>query len=518
MARHYANMPASTPARHAPVEEELSLPLFFANVVVSLAGFYGLFWLCAPTNVWLTQIGAAAWQFAAAFLLVELFVCFLEYFFHRYVLHKPVVPILSHFYKQHTLHHNLTRIGRRRTPGGHEVPYVENIYPITQPSQKEASFFPWFTFAIFGLLLAPVFALVQWLAPAFPWFISGYAALGTSLVFYEVFHAIEHWSFEKWAVLIEHPRWGGFWRKVYSFHLRHHAVIDCNEAISGFFTLPVADWVFRTWIFPKSLYTDGGEWEASEFTSPRPCRLIRWCDITSDNLVRNRRLAAQGAPLTPVVPPAAPRDYSRLERFAHGLTHGLGLAASAASLALLVAFAARRGDAWHLSSFTVFGVTLVLLYTAFAIYHRREEVEWKLMARKYTHAAIFLVIAGTATPFLLVSMRGPWGWSLFGVIWGLCTAGVALQLMFSGRYRTVTVVAYLLVGVLAMVAIKPLVATLAPGALWLGLAGVLCYTAGAAFYLWRLPRFDQLPRQLCFVGGSVCHLLTVLLFVLPAQG
>lgn len=503
---------------HPQVQEELSLPLFFTNVVLSLAGLYGLLWLCAPANVWLAQVGAAAWKFAAAFLAIKLFNCFMEFFFHRYVLHKPVVPFFSHFYKQHTLHHNLTRIGRRRTPGGHEVPYVENIYPITQPHQTEASFFPWFTLAIFGLIQAPVFTLLQWLAPSFPWFVSGYAALATSLVLYEVFHAIEHWSFEKWAVLIEHPRAGWFWRKVYSFHLRHHAVIDCNEAISGFFTLPVADLVFGTWIFPKSLYTDGGEWEASEFTSPRPCRLIRWCDTASDNLVRNRRLAAQGASQQPVVPPAPVRDYSPLERFTHGLTHGLGLAASAASLILLVVFAAVRGNAWHLASFSVFGVTLVLLYTTIAIYHRREEVEWKLMVRKYTHAAIFLVIAGTATPFLLVSMRGPWGWSLFGVVWGLCTAGVALQLMFSGRFRTVTVVAYLLVGALAVVAIRPVIATLPSGALGLGLAGVLCYTAGIAFYLWRLPRFDVLPRQLFFQAGSVCHLLAVLLFVLPAQG
>ncbi len=510
------------PAMSAPhsthhIKESLSLPLFFFTVALSLAGFYGLFYWLAPGPVWLAQVGATAGQFAAAFLIIKLFNCFVEYFFHRYVLHKPVVPFLAHFYKQHTLHHNLTRIGRRRTPGGNEVPYVENIYPITEPHQTEASFFPWFTLAVFGLIMTPFLALLQWLVPALPWFLAGYAALATSLVFYEVFHAIEHWSFERWAVLIEHPRWGWFWRKVYSFHLRHHAVIDCNEAISGFFTFPVADLVFRTWIFPKSLYVNGGEWEASEFTSPRPCRFIRWCDEASDNIVRNRRLAAQGAPLHPVVPPAPSRAYSQLERFAHGLTHGIGLAASAASLALLVLFAALKGDAWHLASFTVFGVTLVLLYAAFAIYHRREEAEWKLAVRQYTHAAIFLVIAGTATPFLLVSMRGAWGWSLFGVVWGLCTAGVALQWLFSGRYRVATIVAYLLIGMLAMVAIKPVIATLSPGALWLGLAGVLCYTAGIALYVWRLPRFDVLPRQLFVQAGSVCHLLAVLLFVLPAQ-
>ncbi len=281
-------------ARTAHVEEELSLPLFFATVVLSLAGLYGLVWLCAPTNVWLVQVGASAWKFAAAFLFIKLFNCFMEFFFHRYVLHKPVVPFLSHFYKQHTLHHNLTRIGRRRTPGGREIPFVENIYPITEPHQTEASFFPWFTLAVFGLVLAPFFALLQWLAPSFPWFLAGYAAIATSLVFYEVFHAIEHWSFEKWGPLIDHPRWGGFWRKVYSFHLRHHAVIDCNEAISGFFTLPVADWVFGTCIIPGVLYQHGQTVaEEKEFLSPHPVGFIRWLDHLSDQIVKSRRQRAQ---------------------------------------------------------------------------------------------------------------------------------------------------------------------------------------------------------------------------------
>jgi len=112
-------------------------------------------------------------------------------------------------------------------------------------------------------------------------------------------------------------------------------------------------------------------------------------------------------------------------------------------------------------------------------------------------------------------MRGPWGWSLFGVVWGICTAGVALQVLFAGRYRVVTILAYLLVGALAVVAIRPAIALIPPGALWLGLAGVLCYTAGIAFYLWRLPRFDAVPRVLFFQAGSACHVLAALLFLLP---
>ena len=494
-------------------EEKLSLPLFFLTNGATLAGFYLLFWLLAPQVVWQTHLATGFWAFAGAFVMVKLGTCFVEFFFHRYVLHKPVVSFLSQFYRQHTLHHNLTRIGRKRTPGGRDVPYVENIYPITAPEQGEASFFPWYTLAIFGLIYTPAFALLQWIAPAFPWFFAGYVSVATSMAFYEIFHAIEHWSFERWAPLIEHPRWGAFWRKVYSFHLRHHAVIDCNEAISGFFTLPIADLAFSTWIFPKSLYVDDGEWEASEFVSPRPCRFIRWCDRATDELVQRRRLEAQGATV-PVADPVVPA-YSFGERLVHRITDSVGLTLGAAGLALLIVFACLRGNAWHIASFSVFGFSLVVLYTVFGLYHSVEAVEWRRVLQQYNHAAIFGLIAGTSTPFLLVGLRGTWGWSLFGVVWGLCSVGVLFQLLFAGRYRVVSAMAYVLVGVAAVIAIKPVVATLPSGGLWLMLAGGLSYLTAFAFYFWRLPRYDLLPRQLFVIGGGVCHTLAAMLFLLP---
>jgi len=209
------------------------------------------------------------------------------------VLHKPVFPFLSYFYRQHTHHHSLTRITRRRTPGGLDVNFVENFYPIVKEEQKEASFFPWYTFIVFAFILTPLFALLQWLVPSLPWFMAGYAALASSLLIYEIFHAIEHWSFETWSPLIDHARWGAFWRKVYSFHLRHHAVIDCNEAISGFFILPVADWVFGTCVIPGVLYKHGQTVaDEKEFLSPRPIGFIRWLDRVTDGLVKARRQRA----------------------------------------------------------------------------------------------------------------------------------------------------------------------------------------------------------------------------------
>jgi hemolysin III len=315
---------SQSPAPSAHVEEKFSLPLFLFTVAVSLAGLAGLLWLLAPASVWQAQVDTTPLRFAVAFLALTMLNCFVEFFFHRYVLHKPVIPLLSRLYKQHTLHHNLTRIARRRTPGGRDVPFVENIYPITTKEQGEASFFPWFTMAGFAAFVTPLLMLLAWLAPSFPWFFAGYAAIAGSLCLYELFHAVEHWSFETWGPLIEHPRMGWFWRKVYSFHLRHHAVIDCNEAISGFFTLPIADWTLGTFILPKSLYLDGSEWQAEEFTSPRPYAFIRWCDRKSEDIVQRRRQRAQtkatpaAAEANEVAPAATPPPVASRAAYTRG--------------------------------------------------------------------------------------------------------------------------------------------------------------------------------------------------------
>jgi hemolysin III len=490
---------------HGHTEEAFSLPLFLFTVVTSLAGLVALLWLLAPNAVWTAQISTTVWRFLAAFLAIKMFNCFMEYGFHRYVLHKPVIPFLSRFYTQHSLHNNLTRIGRRRTPGGREVPFVENVFPVTTPEQGEASFFPWYTLVIFAAILTPLLAALQWAAPSFPWFLAGFAALAASLIVYEVFHAIEHWAFERWAPLIEHRQFGWFWRKVYSFHLRHHAVIDCNEAISGFFTLPVADVVFGTLILPRTLYVDGSEWKESDFESPRPCGLIRWCDQKSDALIKARRAEAGKPPAT----------YTRGEQIAHRFTHSLGLALSVACLALLDVFAAIYGNVWHIVSFSVFGVSLVLLYTAFYGPTRQRARE---LFHKYAHAAIFLLIAGTATPFLLVNLRGPWGWSLFGAVWGLCLAGTISSLMLSGRLKAITTFSYLSLGLLALVSIKPMLSSLQELALWLILAGVMCYVLGTLFHLWQRLRYHQVMRHLCVFGGSACHLIAVFVCVLPMHG
>ena len=510
-----------TSPQHSHAEhEEFSLPLFVFTVLATLTGLLAALRLFAPT-VWTQQFLAPLWAGVLAFTIISAVNCFLEYFFHRYVLHTPAVPFLRRLYRQHTLHHALTHIARKQTRDGRGILFIENKFPIVEPEQGEASFFPWYSLAVFALVLTPLLALLQWLLPVFPWFFAGFAALAVSLALYEILHAINHWPFEKWAPLIEHPRWGRFWRPAYAFHLRHHAVTDCNESISGFFGLPLADWTFGTCVIPQTIYAQGEEWTPDKFRSPNPRGVIRFLDAWAGRLVQKRRTAAAIEPavlqLSTDPLPAAPlgREYSRGEEIANWVTHGIGLALSVAGLTLLIVFSSLRGDAWHVVSFTVFGITLLLLYAASTIYHTQRHERRKLFFQKLDHAAIFLLIAGTYTPFLLTNLRGPWGWSLFGVVWGLCGAGAVFQLFFGARYRLVTTIAYLFVGWLIVVAAKPLVANVPAGGLWLLLAGGLCYTVGVVFYQWHRLRYHHAVWHAFVLGGSTCHFLAVLLFLLP---
>lgn len=495
--------------------EEFSLPLFVLTILATLAGLLAALRLFAP-HVWTAQFLAPLWAGVVAFLVMSLVNCFMEYFFHRYVLHTPAVPFLRRLYRQHTLHHALTHIARRQSRDGRGILFIENKFPITEPEQHEAAFFPWYSLAVFALVLTPLLALLQWLLPSFPWFLAGFAALAVSLSLYEILHAINHWAFEKWEPLITHPRWGRLWRPAYAFHLRHHAVTDCNESISGFFGLPLADWAFGTCVIPQTVYAQGEEWTPDKFRSPAPRGFIRRLDAWADRVVQRHRAAvakaARDEPSPAAPPPPAP---TRGEEIANWVTHGIGLVLSIVGLTLLIVFSSQRGDAWHVVSFTVFGLTLLLLYTISTIYHLRRGEQSKALFRKLDHAAIFLLIAGTYTPFLLTNLRGPWGWSLFGVIWGLCGAGAVFQLFFGARYRLTSTLAYLFVGWLIVVALKPLVANVPAGGLWLLLAGGLCYTVGVIFFLWHRLRYHHAVWHTFVLGGSTCHFLAVLLFLLP---
>ena len=213
-----------------------------------------------------------------------------------------------------------------------------------------------------------------------------------------------------------------------------------------------------------------------------------------------------------------PAAYTSREELAHSLTHGLGAGLSVAGLVLLVVKSAQQGDAWHVVSTAIFGSTLVLLYTASTLYHSFRNERLKQLLQKFDHAAIFLLIAGTYTPFVLITLRGPWGWSLFGVVWGLALAGVTLKFWLAGRFRLVSTLIYIAMGWLAMVAIKPLVAALPAGGLRLLIAGGLCYTGGTVFYLWKKLPYHHAIWHLFVLGGSVSHWAAVFVHVVPAAG
>ena len=208
-------------------------------------------------------------------------------------------------------------------------------------------------------------------------------------------------------------------------------------------------------------------------------------------------------------------DYPPREELANSLTHGLGAVLSVAGLVLLVVFSCRFGDTWHVVSTAVFGSTLVLLYTSSTLYHSFRGNQIKQVLRKFDHAAIFLLIAGSYTPFVLVTLRGPWGWSLFGVVWGLAIIGVALKFWFAGRFRLGSTLIYIGMGWLVMVAIKPLLAALPSGGLQLLIAGGLCYTGGTGFYLWKRLPYHHALWHLFVLGGSACHWAAVFFYVVP---
>jgi len=213
-----------------------------------------------------------------------------------------------------------------------------------------------------------------------------------------------------------------------------------------------------------------------------------------------------------------PAAYTAREELANSLTHGLGAVLSVAGLVLLVVFAARHGDAWHVVSTAIFGTTLVLLYTASTLYHSLRGERLKQRLQKFDHAAIFLLIAGTYTPFVLVPLRGPWGWRLFGIVWGLAIVGVALKFWFAGRFKLVSTLIYIGMGWLVVIAIKPLMAALPAGGVKLLVAGGLCYTGGAVFYLWKRLPYHHAVWHLFVLGGSACHWAAVFCYVVPAAG
>jgi hemolysin III len=200
------------------------------------------------------------------------------------------------------------------------------------------------------------------------------------------------------------------------------------------------------------------------------------------------------------------------ERF-NSITHTVGAALAAASGVLLIVVAARGGDPWKIVSFSVYAAMLLTLYMTSSLYHSVRGAA-KDVLRKMDHCAIYLLIAGTYTPFTLVSLRGAWGWSMFGVVWALAVIGIAQEIWYARGARVLSLVIYVAMGWLAVVGVKPLLAALGwDGFAWLA-AGGLFYTVGIAFYaLEHKVRHGHGIWHLFVLGGSICHYIAVLFYV-----
>ncbi len=206
--------------------------------------------------------------------------------------------------------------------------------------------------------------------------------------------------------------------------------------------------------------------------------------------------------------------YSRGAEIANSVTHGIGLGLSVAGLVLLIVFAALWGNVYQIVSCTIFGVTLIGLYLASTLYHSFALSPNRKIFKIIDHSAIYLLIAGTYTPFTLGLLRGGWGWSLFGVIWSLAIIGIVLKCLFIGKFKAASVVLYVAMGWLCVIAFRQLAQILPPVSLILLVVGGVTYTLGVIFYIWRSLAFSHPIWHLFVLGGSVCHYLAVL-FSLP---
>jgi len=207
--------------------------------------------------------------------------------------------------------------------------------------------------------------------------------------------------------------------------------------------------------------------------------------------------------------------FSKKEEALHAATHGLGAILGLVGLVFLVVLASKNGDVWRIVSFSIYGTTLFLLYLASTLYHSITHPKAKHVFRVLDHCSIYFLIAGTYTPFALVTLRGPWGWSFFGVVWALALLGVVFKIFFIHRFNTLSTLIYVAMGWLILIGGKTVLAQIPPAALkWL-LAGGIFYTIGAVAFLLNRIRYHHVVWHLFVMAGSICHFGAILFHVLP---
>ncbi|WLR50336.1 hemolysin III family protein [Bacillus tianshenii] len=207
--------------------------------------------------------------------------------------------------------------------------------------------------------------------------------------------------------------------------------------------------------------------------------------------------------------------FSKGEEIANAITHGIGVLLSIAALVLLIVFSALQGTVWHIVSFSIYGVTMLLLYVSSTLLHSFQSGKIKDIFEIFDHASIYLFIAGTYTPIMLIVVKGGLGWTLLSTVWALAVGGVVFKIFFVKKFNTVSTILYVAMGWLVVFAFNKVLTTLPAMGIGLLVAGGLFYTVGTVFYLWRAFPYHHAVWHLFVLGGSVFHFLTVLLYILP---
>ncbi|AIQ42112.1 hemolysin III family protein [Paenibacillus sp. FSL R7-0297] len=207
--------------------------------------------------------------------------------------------------------------------------------------------------------------------------------------------------------------------------------------------------------------------------------------------------------------------YSRKEEVANAITHGIGAVLSIAALVLLVVYAVQNGTAWHVVSFSIYGVTMLLLYFNSTMVHSLRDGKAKDFFEFLDHSSIYLFIAGTYTPFMLVAIRGPLGWTLFGIAWGVAVFGVFFKAFFVKKFLFMSTIFYIAMGWMIVIAWSPLSEVVASGGMTLLMVGGLLYTLGTVFYVWRGFPYHHAIWHLFVLAGTILHFFVVFIYILP---
>ena len=262
--------------------KEFSIRLYLAQVFVQFAALLIAIRVLLPA-LWEQQLRAGPGMILATVVVLHLLTAFVEWGFHRYILHSAALSLFNAYTRGHRHHHKLTPVHIRPAPDG-TGRVIYNDYPITREAQWEDSAFPPYALVVIWASFTPILVLAQVLLPDAPVILGGYTAVTLSTAGYEVLHAIEHLPYEWWKRATEHPRFGRFWRPIYGFHLFHHANVKANEAIFGWFGIPVADWVFGTLFVPKNLLLHGRMAIGNELKVQPPRWLVRKLDTWFNRL------------------------------------------------------------------------------------------------------------------------------------------------------------------------------------------------------------------------------------------